>query len=171
LNYKLERFKIAQDNCYTRVLEEIKNGKKESHWMWYIFPQIVGLGQSDIAKIFEISTQKEAEYYLTDELLSKRLVELTNILAYQIESKTPEEIFGFPDCLKFHSSMTLFYLVVIMNDEFKKNKDFFCFEDAIRKYYDCKLDGLTLKNAIKTKFLIKENSQIVEDLLKSNCIL
>jgi uncharacterized protein (DUF1810 family) len=122
-------------------------------------------------KIIDNDSLKEAEYYLTDELLSKRLVELTDILSYQVSNKTPEEIFGFPDCLKFHSSMTLFYLVVISNKKFKNNKAFFCFEDAIRKYYDCKLDGLTLENANKTNFFTKENSQIVEDLLKSNCIL
>ncbi len=168
MKYELDRFKIAQKNCYEQVLEEMKNGKKESHWMWYIFPQIGGLGKSDTAKKFEISNLEEANYYLKDELLSKRLLELTSILAYEVDGKSPKEIFGFPDCLKFHSSMTLFYSVVILNKQFKNNRAFLCFEDAIRKYYDGKLDRLTLENTIKTKFLTKENIQIVEDLLKSN---
>jgi uncharacterized protein (DUF1810 family) len=77
--------------------------------MWYIFPQISGLGKSGTAKKYEIANIEEAEAYLMDELLSKRLLELTRILAYDIEGKSAEEIFGYPDFLKFHSSMTLWY--------------------------------------------------------------
>jgi uncharacterized protein (DUF1810 family) len=145
VKYNLDRFKAAQDNCYTQVLEEMKNGKKVSHWMWFIFPQISGLGKSGTAKKYEIANMEEAEYYLMDELLSKRLLELTRILAYEVEGKTTEEIFGFPDYLKFQSSMTLFYSVVISNGQLEHNSDYMCFEDAIKKYYDGQLDKSTLE--------------------------
>jgi uncharacterized protein (DUF1810 family) len=150
VKYNLDRFKKAQDNCYTQVVEEMKNGKKVSHWMWFIFPQIAGLGKSGTAKKYEIANIEEAEYYLMDELLSKRLIELTKILAYEVDGKTSEEIFGFPDYLKFLSSMTLFYSVVISNRQFENNSDLFCFEDAIKKYYDGKLDKVTLEILKKT---------------------
>jgi hypothetical protein len=91
-----------------------------------------------------------------DELLSKRLLELTRILAYELEGKTSAEIFGFPDYLKFHSSMTLFYSVVITNKQFENNSDYFCFEDAIRKYYNGTLDKLTLEILKKTTLFTKE---------------
>lgn len=113
--------------------------------MWFIFPQIEGLGNSRTAKKYAIINIEEAEYYLMDELLSKRLLELTKILAYDVEGRTAEEIFGFPDYLKFHSSMTLFYSVVISNSQFENNSAFLCFEDAIRKYYDGRLDTSTLE--------------------------
>lgn len=144
MKYDLNRFKAAQEGCYGQVLQEMKNGKKISHWMWFIFPQIAGLGKSGTAKKYEIANMEEAELYLTDELLSKRLLELTRILAYEIEGKTTEQIFGFPDYLKFNSSMTLFYSVVISNKNFKNNSDFICFEDVIKKYYDGKHDRNTL---------------------------
>jgi len=153
MKYDLNRFKVAQDNCYTKVLEEIKNGKKVSHWMWFIFPQIAGLGKSGTAKKYEIANIEEAEYYLMDELLSKRLIELTRVLAYEVDGKTTEEIFGFPDYLKFHSSMTLFYSVMVSNRQFENNSNLFCFEDAIKKYYDGKLDKFTLE-------IFKENNII-----------
>jgi uncharacterized protein (DUF1810 family) len=156
MKYDLDRFKTAQESCYKQVLEEIKNGKKTSHWMWYIFPQIAGLGKSGTAKKYEIANIEEAENYLIDELLSKRLIELTRILAYEVEDKTTEEIFGFPDYLKFHSSMTLFYSVVISNRQFENNSDLFCFEDAIKKYYDGKLDKSTLEILNRTTLFSKE---------------
>ena len=154
MNYNLDRFKTAQDNCYTKVLEEMKNGKKVSHWIWFIFPQIAGLGKSGTAKKYEIANIEEAEYYLMDELLSKRLIELTKILAYEVDGQTAEEIFGFPDYLKFQSSMTLFYSVVITNRKFEKNSYYICFEDAIRKYYDGILDKSTLEILKRKHFLV-----------------
>jgi uncharacterized protein (DUF1810 family) len=156
MKYDLNRFKIAQENCYPQVLSEIKNGKKTSHWMWYIFPQISGLGKSGTAKKYEIENIEEAEHYLIDALLSKRLIELTSILAYEIEGKTAEEIFGFPDYLKFHSSMTLFYSVISTNKELESNSDYSCFEDAIRKYYNGTLDKLTLDILKKTTLFTNE---------------
>lgn len=113
--------------------------------MWYIFPQIAGLGKSRTTKKYEIANIEEAECYLMDELLSKRLLELTRILVYDIEGKSSVEIFGFPDCLKFQSSMTLFYSVVISNSQFENKGCYMVFEDAIRKYYDGKLDKPTLE--------------------------
>ena len=121
--------------------------------MWFIFPQIAGLGKSGTAKKYEIANIEEAEYYLMDELLSKRLIELTRVLAYEVDGKTTEEIFGFPDYLKFHSSMTLFYSVMVSNRQFENNSNLFCFEDAIKKYYDGKLDKFTLE-------IFKENNII-----------
>lgn len=156
MKYNLDRFKTAQDNCYTQVLEEMKNGKKVSHWMWYIFPQISGLGKSGTAKKYEIANIEEAEYYLMDESLSKRLLELTRILVYEVEGKTTEEIFGFPDYLKFQSSMTLFYSVVISNRQLEHNSDYMCFEDAIRKYYDGQLDKSTLEILKRTTLFSNE---------------
>lgn len=157
MKYDLNRFKTAQNDCYQNVLSEIKNGKKSSHWMWYIFPQIAGLGKSGTAKKFEIANIEEAECYLMDELLSKRLIELTKILAYEITDKTTKEIFGFPDYLKFHSSMTLFYTVVIFNRQFENNSDYCCFEDAIRKYYNGLLDIQTL-DILKKKTLFSNST-------------
>ncbi len=139
------RFIIAQKNSYTQVLREIKNGKKQSHWMWFIFPQIAGLGKSDTAKKYEIKNAEEAEAYLLEETLSKRLIELTSILAYEIKNKSAEEIFGFPDYLKFHSSLTLFSSVVNSNILFGDKKKFLCFEDALLKYYKGKPDKKTLE--------------------------
>ncbi len=145
MKYDLNRFKIAQESCYSQVLQEIKNGKKNSHWMWFIFPQIAGLGKSEIAKRYEIFNIEEAEFYLQDELLSKRLVELTSILAYEIKGKTAQEIFGFPDYLKLHSSLTLFYSSIKSSKHFVDNVDFSCFEDVILKYYDGNLDNFTME--------------------------
>jgi uncharacterized protein (DUF1810 family) len=156
MKYDLNRFIIAQESCYQQVLTEMKNGKKTSHWMWYIFPQIAGLGKSGTAKKYEISNIEEAEYYLTDELLSKRIIELTNVLVYEIHGKSAEEIFGFPDYLKFHSSMTLFYSVVVKKDTLKNNSNYFCFEEAIKKYYNANLDKSTLEILNKTTLFTNE---------------
>ena len=113
--------------------------------MWFIFPQIAGLGKSPTAKKYELANIEEAECYLKDALLSKRLLELTRIIAYEVEDKSAKEIFGFPDYLKFHSSMTLFYSAVLAKSEFKNKSDLFCFKDVIRKYYNGDLDQLTLE--------------------------
>ena len=155
MKYDLDRFKTAQESCYKQVLREIKNGKKTSHWMWYIFPQIAGLGKSETAKKYEIANIEEAENYLMDELLYKRLIELTRILAYEVEDKTKEEIFGFPDYLKFHSSMTLFYSIMNSNRQFENHSDLFCFKDVINKYFDGKLDKATLEILNRTTLFSK----------------
>ena len=145
MNHDLNRFKIAQESSFEQALSEIQNGKKISHWMWYIFPQIAGLGKSSIAKKFEIRNADEAEQYLLDKLLAERLIQLTKILVNEIEGKTAQEIFGFPDYLKFHSSMTLFYSIVSKNQHLGDNSDFHCFEDALKKYYNEVKEPATLK--------------------------
>ncbi len=166
MKYKLDRFKTAQDSCYMQVLKEMKNGKKMSHWMWFIFPQIAGLGKSGTAKKYEIANIEEAEHYLMDELLSKRLLELTKVLVYEVDGRTAKEIFGFPDYLKFHSSMTLFYTVVATNRRFQIINDFLCFEDAVRKYYDGKLDTSTLEILKTTTLFTNETPYKFETISK-----
>ena len=105
--YNLERFVNAQENSYQIALKEIQNGEKCSHWMWFIFPQIDGLGMSSISKEYSIKNQQEAQNYLNHNILGKRLIEITNTLM-KIEKKSARSIFGYPDDLKLKSSMTLF---------------------------------------------------------------
>ena len=106
----LERFKKAQEEDYETALAEIRSGRKRSHWMWYIFPQIKGLGYSSTAQYYAIQDKKEAENYLKHPILSKRLVEISEELL-KIDNDNASEVFGYPDDMKLKSSMTLFYLV------------------------------------------------------------
>lgn len=103
----LDRFLEAQENSFARAYEEVKNGKKNSHWMWYIFPQIAGLGHSDMARLYAIRDISEAGLYLAHPVLGDRLIRITALLT-RIRNKTAHEIFGSPDDLKLKSSMTLF---------------------------------------------------------------
>ena len=103
----LERFIQAQEHTYAHALNEIKNGKKQGHWMWFIFPQLKGLGSSNTANYYGLENLEEAKNYLHDPVLGKRLIEISQALL-QIKSKTASQIFGYPDDLKLHSSMTLF---------------------------------------------------------------
>lgn len=103
----LERFVTAQQGSYERALAEIKNGRKESHWMWYIFPQIQGLGFSDTAKRYAINDIKEAEAFLQHPVLGERLIRISSELL-EMKSNNALEVFGNPDHLKLKSSMTLF---------------------------------------------------------------
>jgi uncharacterized protein (DUF1810 family) len=107
--YRLERFTTAQDagGTYSRVIEELRQGRKTTHWMWFVFPQIAGLGQSSTSKAFAISSLGEAQAYLQHPVLGPRLVECTQLVA-DSEATTPEDVFGTVDARKFHSSMTLF---------------------------------------------------------------
>ncbi len=109
MKYNLQRFKSAQENVYSQALIEITRGRKVSHWMWFIFPQITGLGKSTKAKYFEIQNIEEAKQFLLDDTLGRRLIELTEIMANRNPTSSAKQIFGFPDYLKFHSSMTLFF--------------------------------------------------------------
>lgn len=123
----LERFVKAQEDSYEIALSEIKGGRKRSHWMWYIFPQIKGLGYSSTAQYYAIQDKKEAENYLKHPILSKRLIEISEELL-KVDSNDPSVVFGYPDDMKLKSSMTLFYLI---SEEiiFKKVLDkFFCGE-------------------------------------------
>ena len=103
----LQRFYEAQEEGYPRALSEIKNGMKVSHWMWYIFPQITGLGYSSTAKYYEIQNLEEANEYLNDEVLGNRLREISSELL-NLETNIPVMVFGMVDSLKLCSSMTLF---------------------------------------------------------------
>ncbi len=106
----LNRFLDAQENNYNRALAELKNGRKQSHWMWYIFPQISGLGHSETAKFYAIRDLEEAHDYLDHPILGTRLVEAATALL-SVQGKTANQIMGSPDDMKLRSSMTLFSLL------------------------------------------------------------
>ena len=106
-HFDLTRFITAQEMVYSRVLFELRNGRKRTHWMWFIFPQIDGLGNSSTTKHYAIKSIEEAQEYLNHPVLGKRLKECAEtVLA--IEGRTISEIFGYPDDMKLKSSMTLF---------------------------------------------------------------
>ena len=107
--YYLQRFVIAQnrDGTYDRAVDELRRGDKETHWMWFVFPQIAGLGQSATSKQFAISSLDEAKAYLTHAVLGPRLIECVD-LVLKTPDANPDQIFGEIDALKLHSSMTLF---------------------------------------------------------------
>ena len=151
MKHNLNRFLIAQQNSIHSALAEIKNGKKTSHWMWYIFPQIKGLGKSDIAIKFEIENRNEAIEYLKDPVLSERIVALTTILVEEIKGKSAEEIFGFPDYLKFQSSMTLFKSVVENNSVIFSAEKYKIFGKALDQFYKGELDLMTIELLSKTQ--------------------
>jgi uncharacterized protein (DUF1810 family) len=105
--FHLQRFVDAQQPVYETVLGELRAGRKRSHWMWFIFPQIVGLGRSAMAQRFALSSLEEASAYLAHPLLGRRLRECATLVA-GITGRPITEIFGDPDDMKFRSSMTLF---------------------------------------------------------------
>jgi len=105
--YDLQRFHDAQGTVYTQALKELRAGRKSSHWMWFIFPQLRGLGRSDTAQFYGISGAAEAVAYLADPVLGARLRECCQALLDQ-GGKNAESIFGELDALKLHSSLTLF---------------------------------------------------------------
>lgn len=137
MEYDLQRFRDAQDagNSYKSALKEIGNGLKEGHWMWYVFPQLRGLGRSEISMRYGIIGKGEAKAYLADKVLGGRLREICNSLI-QVRGKSAEEIFGRTDAMKLRSSMTLFYVVSGKEEVFRK---------VLAKYYDLKLDPKTLE--------------------------
>src|SRR5258708_40291896 len=106
--FNLERFAEAQAEAYGQVCAELRAGRKRSHWMWFVFPQIRGLGSSEMAMRYAISGREEARAYLDHPVLGPRLQECAGIVV-DLQGRTIEAIFGYPDDLKFHSSMTLFY--------------------------------------------------------------
>ena len=105
--FNLQRFKDAQRNSYAAALSEIRNGKKRSHWMWYIFPQVKGLGMTSTSIYYSIESLEEAKAYLKDNYLGGNLVEICQALL-DLDSNNASAIFGFPDDMKLRSSMTLF---------------------------------------------------------------
>lgn len=130
----LERFVQAQAPVYAGVVDELRAGRKRSHWMWFIFPQIAGLGRSDMAQRYAIANDDEAAAYLAHPVLGARLRECAGIVA-ALDETDAGAIFGHPDDLKFHSSMTLFADVA---------PDEAVFQDCIDKYFDGEPDQETL---------------------------
>lgn len=103
----LKRFLDAQERDYAIALSEIRSGRKRSHWMWYIFPQIAGLGSSETSRFYAVKTKAEAELYLGHPVLGARLIEISEALL-EVEGKTANQIFGSPDDIKLKSCITLF---------------------------------------------------------------
>ena len=132
--FQFQHFIDAQENIYPDVIRELKQGHKESHWMWYIFPQITGLGQSHISKIYAIGSLDEAAAFLQHPVLGDRLYECTETVV-STEERTVEQIFGTPDYLKFHSCMTLFSQVENHHP---------VFDSALKRYFENKQDQSTL---------------------------
>jgi uncharacterized protein (DUF1810 family) len=133
-NYNLQRFVEAQDPVFEQVRTELRAGWKQSHWMWFIFPQIRGLGRSATAARFAISSLAEAQAYGLHQILGPRLRECTR-LVNAVERRSASEIFGYPDDLKFHSSMTLFAAAA----PYEKS-----FQEALQKLFGGKPDPGTI---------------------------
>lgn len=133
--FNLERFVDAQADVYSEVLGELRKGRKRSHWIWFIFPQMKGLGHSPQADYYGIRSLDEAEAYLRHPILGPRLIKCTQ-LVNQITDTSIQEILGWPDDLKFRSSMTLFAQAA---------EDQSVFRAALEKYFDGEPDRLTLE--------------------------
>jgi uncharacterized protein (DUF1810 family) len=132
--FNLQRFLDAQDDVYAEVLAELRDGRKRSHWIWFIFPQIKGLGHSPEASYYGIGSLDEAAAYLRHPVLGPRLAECTGLLN-KVEGSSIEEILGWPDHMKFRSSMTLF--VCAAGDQS-------VFQVALKRYFDGEPDQPTL---------------------------
>jgi uncharacterized protein (DUF1810 family) len=133
--HNLDRFIKAQEHVYHDVLSELKSGRKRTHWMWFIFPQLEGLGRSEPARFYAIKSLDEAQQYLNHPVLGARLRECSAIVL-GIKNRSIEDIFDYPDHLKFKSSMTLFSCV--------RNADP-VFEAVIARFFEGKPDSLTLE--------------------------
>jgi len=120
----MNRFIEAQENNYATALAEIRNGRKQSHWIWYVFPQIRGLGQSETSKYYAIRDLQEAAEYLQHPILGKRLIEISRALL-ELKEDNAHNIFGSPDDLKVRSSMTLFALMKDADPVFQQVLDKF----------------------------------------------
>ena len=130
----LDRFVKAQKQDYDQALSEIRNGKKVTHWSWYIFPQLKNLGSSAMSEFYGIEDLKEAKAYLDNEYLKKNLIEISQALL-DLDNNDPTDILGYPDDLKVRSCMTLFYYADPNIDVFKK---------VIGKFYHGELDEQTI---------------------------
>ena len=128
----LERFVRAQERSYQTALREMKAGRKRSHWMWYIFPQISGLGRSETARYYAIRDGQEARDYLAHPVLGARLREITAVLL-QLEGGDPTALMGWPDDMKLKSSMTLF--AIVSGEQL--------FQAVLEKYFGGQQDGRT----------------------------
>ncbi|MGY0714699.1 DUF1810 domain-containing protein [Azospirillum argentinense] len=133
--FDLQRFVNAQEPVFATVLEELQNGRKQSHWMWFIFPQLRGLGRSATAEFYGIDSLNEARAYLAHPTLGPRLEKATRaVLA--IQGRTLHGIFGSPDDMKFHSSMTLF--------AFAAEEAATLYQEALTRYSNGRMDEATL---------------------------
>jgi uncharacterized protein (DUF1810 family) len=131
--YNLQRFVEAQQPMFTGVLAELKHGSKRGHWMWFIFPQLKGLGKTAQSNFFGIASLQEAAAYLEHPVLGPRLIECIQ-LVNAVEGRSAEDIFGDIDAMKFRSSMTLFANAAPENQTFT---------DALKKYFAGEFDPLT----------------------------
>lgn len=132
----LNRFLKAQERDYATALSEIKSGRKRSHWMWYIFPQLAGLGLSETSKFYAIRDKNEAIAFLNHPLLGARLIEITTALL-SLHQTNPTSIFGQPDDMKLRSCMTLFAAI--------DTAPHAVFQRVLDKYFDGKRDQATLQ--------------------------
>ena len=133
-NNDLERFKKAHELDFTTALAEIRNGRKVSHWMWYIFPQLAGLGMSSTSQYYGICDLEEAKAYLEDEYLRDHLITICEA-RLSLDTNDALAVFGRPDNMKLRSSMTLF----------AKASDSDIFQKVLEKYFEGKMDGRTVK--------------------------
>ena len=133
--YDLQRFVAAQNPVYDAVCAELRAGRKRSHWMWFVFPQIAGLGSSAMARKFAIASADEARAYLAHPLLGPRLRECSQLVA-DLDGRAIEAIFSYPDDMKFQSSMTLFAQVA---------SEQAVFDACLRKYFGGVADAATLE--------------------------
>ena len=124
MTYDLTRFVKAQKEDYRQALAEIRAGRKRSHWIWYIFPQVKGLGKSPKAEYYGIDGLGEARAYMANDLLREHLLEISSALL-EIDSDDPTQVMGYPDDLKLRSSMTLFSLATPEYDVFQRVLDKF----------------------------------------------
>ncbi|WP_261324505.1 DUF1810 domain-containing protein [Microbulbifer agarilyticus] len=134
-SHNLQRFLDAQATYYPEALTEIRAGNKRTHWMWFIFPQIDGLGRSSTARHYAIKSHAEAEAYLAHPILGTRLRECCAALL-AVKGRSAHQIFGSPDDMKLKSSMTLFTLVAGQKSEFMQ---------VLQRYYGGELDSATLE--------------------------
>ena len=134
--FNLARFTEAQDRSYETALLELQNGTKRSHWIWFIFPQISGLGSSATAQSYAIQNLDEARAYLNHPILGPRLLECCEALLGFEEGRSVSQIMGYPDDLKLRSSMTLFSLVADSETQF---------EAVLDRYYGGEADDLTIQ--------------------------
>jgi uncharacterized protein (DUF1810 family) len=134
--YRLERFAEAQDSgeTYQRAVTELRSGRKRTHWMWFVFPQIAGLGSSAMAERYAISSLDEAKAYLEHPVLGRRLLESARVLCRSANGDSAEEIFGATDAMKLRSSMTLFA---------RAAPDEPLFREILDRYFDGKADSAT----------------------------
>ncbi len=133
--YRLERFRRAQERDYEDALREIRGGRKRSHWIWYIFPQLQDLGHSGTAQYYGLSGLEEARAYMADPVLAAHLLEISEALL-ALDSSDPGDVMGWPDDLKLCSCMTLFELAAPEQTVFAR---------VLEKFYSGRRDPLTLR--------------------------